>query len=101
MAGITNYCCPLSSSNFSLPDIITVRVPADESGEGSASRDLVVEIENQAIIKPFVGGYVDKITSKINSSTCFHFGFPSLSCFFFFFCHLPISFDYYICKLTS
>ncbi|XP_038104266.1 IQ and ubiquitin-like domain-containing protein [Culex quinquefasciatus] len=49
-------------NNFSLPDIITVRVPADESGEGSASRDLVVEIENQAIIKPFVGGYVDKIT---------------------------------------
>ncbi|XP_021708163.1 uncharacterized protein LOC110678887 [Aedes aegypti] len=50
-------------NNFSLPDIITVRIPADVTGaEGRGSRDLVVEIENQAIIKPFVGGYVDKIT---------------------------------------
>ncbi|XP_062538956.1 IQ and ubiquitin-like domain-containing protein isoform X2 [Armigeres subalbatus] len=50
-------------NNFSLPDIITVRIPADGTEmEGRVSRDLVVEIENQAIIKPFVGGYVDKTT---------------------------------------
>ncbi|XP_058813955.1 IQ and ubiquitin-like domain-containing protein [Topomyia yanbarensis] len=47
-------------NTFNLPDIITVRVPADDSTEGSVSRDLVVEIENQAIIKPFIGGYVDR-----------------------------------------
>ncbi|XP_065092122.1 IQ motif and ubiquitin-like domain-containing protein [Ochlerotatus camptorhynchus] len=49
-------------NNFSLPDIITVCIPADGTTEGKVSRDLVVEIENQAIIKPFIGGYVDKIT---------------------------------------
>ncbi|XP_055523710.1 IQ and ubiquitin-like domain-containing protein [Wyeomyia smithii] len=49
-------------NNFNLPDFITVRVSADDKTDGSLSRDLVVEIENQAIMKPFVGGYVDKIT---------------------------------------
>ncbi|XP_055617119.1 IQ and ubiquitin-like domain-containing protein [Toxorhynchites rutilus septentrionalis] len=49
----TNY------NNFTLPDIITVTIPG--LAEGTSSRDLVVEIENQAIIKPFLGGFVDKI----------------------------------------
>ncbi|XP_055586692.1 IQ and ubiquitin-like domain-containing protein [Uranotaenia lowii] len=49
-------------NNLSLPDIITVRVPADGSLEGNTSRDLVVEIENLAIVKPFLGGYIDKVT---------------------------------------
>ncbi|XP_058467871.1 IQ and ubiquitin-like domain-containing protein [Malaya genurostris] len=47
-------------NNFNLPDIITVRVPAIDTKEGSTTRDLVVEIENHAINKPFVGGFIDK-----------------------------------------
>jgi hypothetical protein len=52
-------------SNFNLPDIITVHV-LDENDEGTfISRDIVVEIENKSIRKPFIGGYVDKKTSKM------------------------------------
>lgn len=50
-------------SNFTLPDIITVHCSVDETGE---TKDLVVEIENKSIVKPFLGGYVNKKTSEIN-----------------------------------
>uniref|UniRef100_A0A182N434 IQ motif and ubiquitin-like domain-containing protein n=1 Tax=Anopheles dirus TaxID=7168 RepID=A0A182N434_9DIPT len=43
--------------NLTLPDIITVRIPSED---GKPSRDVVVEIENQVITKPFVGGYINK-----------------------------------------
>ena len=50
-------------SHFTLPDIITVHVADD--GDERLSKDIVVEIENQSIIKPFLGGYVDRKNSKI------------------------------------
>uniref|UniRef100_A0A182UHM6 IQ motif and ubiquitin-like domain-containing protein n=1 Tax=Anopheles melas TaxID=34690 RepID=A0A182UHM6_9DIPT len=43
--------------NLTLPDIITVRIAGED---GKPSRDVVVEIENQVITKPFVGGYINK-----------------------------------------
>ncbi|XP_050088317.1 IQ and ubiquitin-like domain-containing protein [Anopheles aquasalis] len=45
--------------NLTLPDIITVRIPGED---GKPSRDVVVEIENQVITKPFVGGYINRQT---------------------------------------
>ncbi|XP_055850185.1 IQ and ubiquitin-like domain-containing protein [Episyrphus balteatus] len=44
-----------------LPDFITVHIPAEDTSDGN-SKDIVVEIENQAITKPFIGGYRDKRT---------------------------------------
>lgn len=49
-------------SAFTLPDIITVHIPGDS--EDNSTRDLVVEIENKSIKKPFVGGFVNKKTSE-------------------------------------
>lgn len=43
-------------SQFPLNDIITVHVPCEMSRDGCA-KDLIVEIENKSIPKPFVGGY--------------------------------------------
>ncbi|KAG5670744.1 hypothetical protein PVAND_000985 [Polypedilum vanderplanki] len=49
-------------SSFTLPDIITVHIPTtNEEGE-TVMKDLVVEIENKAIKKPFLGGFVHKKT---------------------------------------
>lgn len=45
-------------SNFTLPDIITVHFPVS----GDETRDLVVEIENKSIPKPFLGGFRNKKT---------------------------------------
>ncbi|ETN62722.1 hypothetical protein AND_005579 [Anopheles darlingi] len=45
--------------NLTLPDIITVRIPGED---GKPSRDVVVEIENQVITKPFVGGFINRQT---------------------------------------
>jgi hypothetical protein len=51
-------------SNFNISEIITVHV-LDENEQGVlTSRDIVVEIENKSIRKPFVGGYVNKKTSE-------------------------------------
>lgn len=50
-------------SNFTLPDIITVHCLIEETGE---TKDLVVEIENKSIVKPFLGGYVNRKTSQNN-----------------------------------
>ncbi|XP_055903866.1 IQ and ubiquitin-like domain-containing protein [Eupeodes corollae] len=44
-----------------LPDFITVHIPSEDTSDGN-SKDIVVEIENQAITKPFIGGYRDKRT---------------------------------------
>jgi IQ and ubiquitin-like domain-containing protein len=52
-------------SSFTLPDIITVHVPIENEDGEMTVRDLVVEIENKSIKKPFLGGYVHKKTSKI------------------------------------
>ncbi|RZB39174.1 IQ and ubiquitin-like domain-containing protein, partial [Asbolus verrucosus] len=41
-----------------VPDVITVRVQTSEEG----IKDVVVEVENRAILKPFLGGYFDKHT---------------------------------------
>lgn len=43
-------------SQFPLNDIITVHVPVEMTRDGCA-KDLIVEIENKPIAKPFVGGY--------------------------------------------
>lgn len=54
-------------SSFTLPDIITVHIPFENENGEPATRDLVVEIENKSIKKPFLGGFVHKKTSKFNS----------------------------------
>ena len=51
-------------SSFTLPDIITVHVPIEDKNGIFATRDLVVEIENKTIKKPFLGGFVHNKTSK-------------------------------------
>lgn len=53
-------------SSFTLPDIITVHIPVENEAGEETTRDLVVEIENKSIKKPFLGGYVHKKTSKID-----------------------------------
>lgn len=51
-------------SSFSLSEIITVHIPyEDENGE-VVVKDLMVEIENKSIKKPFLGGFVHKKTSE-------------------------------------
>ena len=51
-------------SSFILPDIITVHIPIDNENGEPTTRDLVVEIENKSIKKPFLGGFVHKKTSN-------------------------------------
>lgn len=51
-------------SSFTLPDIITVHIPLENEAGETTTRDLVVEIENKSIKKPFLGGFVHKKTSK-------------------------------------
>lgn len=51
-------------SSFTLPDIITVHIPMETEDGQEVTRDLVVEIENKSIKKPFLGGYVHKKTSR-------------------------------------
>lgn len=48
-------------ASFVLNDVITVHVPASMSRDG-CPKNLLVEIENRAIVKPFIGGYVHKKT---------------------------------------
>lgn len=52
-------------SSFTLPDIITVHVPVENEDGETTTRDLVVEIENKSIKKPFLGGYVHNKTSEV------------------------------------
>lgn len=51
-------------SNFNISEIITVHVLGENEQGILTSRDIVVEIENKTIRKPFIGGYVNKKTSK-------------------------------------
>lgn len=51
-------------SSFTLSEIITVHVPYETADGEEIVRDLMVEIENKSIKKPFVGGFVHKKTSK-------------------------------------
>lgn len=44
--------------SFTVPDIITVTVVYDDC----TCEDFVVEVENRSILKPFLGGYRDRIT---------------------------------------
>lgn len=53
-------------SSFTLPDIITVHIPIENENGGATTRDLVVEIENKSIKKPFLGGFVHKKTSDVS-----------------------------------
>ncbi|XP_017007619.2 IQ motif and ubiquitin-like domain-containing protein [Drosophila takahashii] len=46
-----------------LADFITVHIPGEDTQDGQ-SKNVVVEIENAAIVKPFLCGYRDKITGK-------------------------------------
>ncbi|GBP95978.1 hypothetical protein EVAR_66194_1, partial [Eumeta japonica] len=48
-------------SKYSLPDFITVFIPAEDSRNGK-SKNIVVEIQNRSIVKPFLCGYVNKYT---------------------------------------
>lgn len=52
-------------SSFTLPDIITVHIPIENENGEATTRDLVVEIENKSIKKPFLGGYVHRKTSNV------------------------------------
>lgn len=52
-------------SSFTLPDIITVHIPIESENGEPTTRDLVVEIENKSIKKPFLGGFVNKKTSEL------------------------------------
>lgn len=49
-------------SNFKLPEFLPVYI-MPENQERSARR-LIVQITNQPIVKPFVGGYLNNSTSK-------------------------------------
>lgn len=51
-------------SSFTLSEIITVHVPIETEDGEEIVRDLMVEIENKSIKKPFVGGFIHKKTSK-------------------------------------
>lgn len=46
-------------SHYTLPEIITVQVPTVEENGKIGTKELVVEIENKSIIKPFLGGHKD------------------------------------------
>ncbi|XP_065371639.1 IQ motif and ubiquitin-like domain-containing protein [Calliphora vicina] len=48
-------------SKYHLPDFITVYIPAEDSRNGKA-KNIVVEIQNRSIAKPFLCGYVNKTT---------------------------------------
>lgn len=48
-------------SQFHLPDFITVVIQSDDN-DSDESKEIIVEILNRAIVKPFLGGYVDKTT---------------------------------------
>lgn len=51
--------------HFQLPDFISVFVSANDDDAGtSIGRRLIVEIINNPIVKPFVGGFVNKLTGK-------------------------------------
>lgn len=45
-----------SFQDYTVPDVITVRIQTSDEG----IKDVVVEMENRAIYKPFLGGYYDK-----------------------------------------
>lgn len=60
-------------SSFTLSEIITVHIPyEDEDGE-IAVKDLMVEIENKSIKKPFIGGFVHKKTSECSKFLVFRY----------------------------
>ncbi|XP_059620117.1 IQ and ubiquitin-like domain-containing protein [Phlebotomus argentipes] len=45
-------------SHFTLPEIITVHIVNEDPQEGEARvREVLVEIENRSIVKPFLGGF--------------------------------------------
>ncbi|ALC47576.1 CG13855 [Drosophila busckii] len=46
-----------------LPDFITVHISGEDTVDGQ-SKNVVVEIENATIVKPFLCGYKDKLTGR-------------------------------------
>jgi hypothetical protein len=53
-------------SSFTLPDTIMVHIPTENEEGEVTTRDLVVEIENKSIKKPFIGGFIHKTSSEVN-----------------------------------
>lgn len=54
-------------SNFTLPDFLPVYVMPEN--EEQSARRIIVQITNQPIVKPFIGGYINNLTS--NFGFCF------------------------------
>lgn len=50
-------------SKHRLPDYLTVHIPGEDTEDGQP-KNVVVEIENAAIEKPFLCGYKDKRNAK-------------------------------------
>lgn len=55
-------------SKHRLPDFITVYIPPEDSRNGKA-KNIVVEIQNKAISKPFLCGYLDRNTGEYRENT--------------------------------
>lgn len=49
-------------SHYTLPDIITVQISAEDSMDNQP-KELLVEIMNKSIVKPFLGGYLNRKTN--------------------------------------
>lgn len=50
-------------SKHRLPDYLTVHIPGEDTEDGQP-KNVVVEIENATIVKPFLCGYKDKNSDK-------------------------------------
>lgn len=48
--------------HYRLPDFISVKIPSDISDE--PAKQVIVEIINIPIVKPFVGGFLNRKTCK-------------------------------------
>lgn len=51
--------------HFRLPDFISVTIPDAENS--SNFKRLVVEIINDPIVKPFLGGYYNRLTGRLDN----------------------------------
>ncbi|XP_030573811.1 IQ and ubiquitin-like domain-containing protein [Drosophila novamexicana] len=49
---------------YRLPDYLTVHISGEDTEDGQP-KNIIVEIENAAIVKPFLCGYKDKISGKL------------------------------------
>lgn len=49
-----------------MPDFFSVHIPAEDNEEGSSKR-VIVEIISKPIVKPYLGGYLNKRKGKLES----------------------------------